>query len=110
MSSSVNQEKPRDLIDKGFDLDKRVNKVLAVLGLGVAAVGSVVAAPAVAVFGATVAGGKCRWPCCYRKPKGWLRKHEGKKSRQENGHKGQISRQLRTRRLRRCIPGNYCLH
>lgn len=48
---------PKGLIDKGFGLDKRVNRALIAGGLGVAAVGAVIAAPAVATFGAVVAGG-----------------------------------------------------
>ena len=57
MKTVAPNEKPQDLISKGFDLDRRINYALIAAGLGVAAVGSVVAAPAVAVFGATVAGG-----------------------------------------------------
>ncbi len=87
MSSSVNQEKPRDLIDKGFDLDKRVNKVLAVLGLGVAAVGSVVAAPAVAVFGATVAGGSVAGLAVTENLKGGYESMKAKRAAKKMGAK-----------------------
>lgn len=57
MSNHAPGEQSKSLIDKGFDLDKRINYGLIAAGLGIAAVGSVVAAPAVALFGATVAGG-----------------------------------------------------
>ncbi len=88
MSSSVNQEKPRDLIDKGFDLDKQVNKVLAVLGLGVAAVGSVVAAPAaVAVFGATVAGGSVAGLAVTENLKGGYESMKAKRAAKKMGAK-----------------------
>lgn len=44
-------------MEQGFAIDKRMNQLLIAAGLGVAAVGSVIAAPAAVVFGATVAGG-----------------------------------------------------
>ncbi len=47
----------KNFIQKGFELDKRLNKVAIVAGLGVAAVGSIIAAPAAVAFGAGVAGG-----------------------------------------------------
>lgn len=47
----------QSLVDKGFALDKKVNNVLVVGGIGAAAVGSFLAMPAVMAFGgATVAG------------------------------------------------------
>lgn len=57
MNTTASNEQSKGLIDKGFDLDKRVNRTLIVAGLGIAAVGSVVAAPAIATFGALTAGG-----------------------------------------------------
>lgn len=57
MNTTVSQEQSKSLIDKGFDLDKRVNHVLIAAGLGIAAVGSVIAAPAAVLFGGALAGG-----------------------------------------------------
>ena len=57
MKNSAPGEQSKSLIDKGFDLDKRINHALIVAGLGIAAVGSVIAAPAVATFGALMTGG-----------------------------------------------------
>ncbi len=52
MNTATSNENRKSLIQSGFELDKRVNGALIVAGLGIAAVGSVIAAPAVAVFGA----------------------------------------------------------
>ncbi|MEO7905170.1 MAG: hypothetical protein ABIR91_05265 [Candidatus Saccharimonadales bacterium] len=53
----TSHDKPKNLISAGFELDKNLNKFAIVAGLGVAAVGSIIAAPAVLTFGAaTVAG------------------------------------------------------
>ena len=57
MKTSAPGEQSKSLIDIGFDLDKRINQALIIAGLGIAAVGSVIAAPAVAVFGAATVGG-----------------------------------------------------
>lgn len=47
----------KTLIQKGFELDKGINRALIVAGLGAMAVGAVIAAPAVVTFGGIVAGG-----------------------------------------------------
>ena len=57
MNTATSNENRKSLIQSGFELDKRVNGALIVAGLGIAAVGSVIAAPAVAVFGAATVGG-----------------------------------------------------
>ena len=87
MSTRAPGEQPKDLIDKGFDLDKRVNKVLVALGLGVAAVGSVVAAPAVAVFGAAVAGGSVAGLAITENLKGGYESMKAKRAAKKMGAK-----------------------
>lgn len=57
MNNAASNESRKSLIQSGLELDKRVNGALIVAGLGIAAVGSVIAAPAVAVFGAATVGG-----------------------------------------------------
>ena len=57
MNRNLPPENQKSLVDKGFDFDKRVNHVLIAAGLGVAAVGSIIAAPAVVTFGALTTGG-----------------------------------------------------
>ncbi len=69
----------KDLVDKGFELDKRVNHLLIAGGLGVAAVGAVIAAPAVATFGAVVAGGSVAGLAINERLERSYRKHQAKK-------------------------------
>lgn len=57
MSEQSNAPDKQGLIKQGFELDRRVNHLLIAGGLGVAAVGAVLAAPAVAIGGAVVTGG-----------------------------------------------------
>lgn len=57
MNRNLPAESQKNLVDKGFDFDKRVNHVLIAAGLGIAAVGSIIAAPAVVTFGALTTGG-----------------------------------------------------
>lgn len=57
MKASAPGEQSKSLIDRGLDLDERINQALIIAGLGIAAVGSVIAAPAVATFGALMTGG-----------------------------------------------------
>ena len=47
----------KNMVEKGFELDKRINHALIVAGLGAAAVGAMVSAPAIVTFGALTAGG-----------------------------------------------------
>lgn len=47
----------KTLIQKGFELGKGFDRAFVIGGLGVLAVGAAVGAPAVAAFGAVVAGG-----------------------------------------------------
>lgn len=56
MDSKKPQAK-KDFIEKGFELDTHFNKVFIAIGAGAAAVGSVIAAPAVVMFGAATVGG-----------------------------------------------------
>ena len=69
----------KTLVDKGFDLDKRVNHLLIAGGLGVAAVGAVIAAPTVAIFGAAVAGGSVAGLAINERLERSYRKHQAKK-------------------------------
>lgn len=55
--SKESQNPDKNIVQKGFNLDKGVNRALIAGGLGVAAVGAVIAAPAIVSFGAVVAGG-----------------------------------------------------
>lgn len=57
MNMSSQTREHRTLIQKGFELSKGFDKAFVIAGLGVLAVGAVVGAPAVATFGAVVAGG-----------------------------------------------------
>lgn len=47
----------RSLVDTGFEWDIKLNKLLIAGGLGAAAVGAVVAAPAIVAFGAATTAG-----------------------------------------------------
>lgn len=87
MKHTMPGEQPKDLIDRGFDLDKRVNHALIVAGLGIAAIGSVMVAPAAAIFGATVAGGSVAGLAVTENLKGGYESMKAKRAAKKMGAK-----------------------
>ena len=54
---NISHSPNKSLMEKGFEFDKRLNRIAIALGLGIAAVGAVIAAPAAVAFGTLVTGG-----------------------------------------------------
>lgn len=67
------------MVGKGFELDKGLNKLAIAAGIGVSAVGAVVAAPAIVTFGAVVAGGSAAGLVFTDRLKRSYEKHQSKK-------------------------------
>ena len=57
MVERTDKQPKRSLIDGAFELDKKLNRLAIVAGIGIAAVGGVLAAPAAVTIGAGLIGG-----------------------------------------------------
>lgn len=86
MKRTAPGEQPKDLIERGFALDKGINYALIAGGLGLAAL-TTVAAPAVAVFGATVAGGSVAGLAVTENLKGGYESMKAKRAAKKMGAK-----------------------
>lgn len=57
MNNTGQTPEKKTLVQKGFELGRGIDKAFIIGGLGTLAVGAVIAAPAVATFGAAMVGG-----------------------------------------------------